>query len=407
MKIITERVRLAWMSRRSSQSLLLPAAFQLFTLSLGVLNVYYWPSEPVIAGGGRHLFAFTLALAAAFVIPPLVWQPYGSRIRLTAVISVQYSLATVLLCLTGAVNSPFLLYSFTPVLTSALLLQRHITYSVAGLTVLSAVASLFIYPFYSGVTAQFSLSRISLYAVAISLTASLPYLINANLKQNMEEEHTRSERLRLSREIHDGIAQTLHSLCWQVQILQHREAIGARQEKSDLDKLESLADKARRDILESLQVLRNVDDSGDNTSLVSLLKRSLESFKQEQHINAHFRSDEPGYGLDSRTRLEVSRVFQEALSNVRRHSGARNLWVDMRKSRDRVALVISDDGHGFDVTASRDGHLSARGHHGLAVMEERIRSIRGEIHIMSCPDKGTEIRVEFPHGGQVPEEIAK
>ena len=89
------------------------------------------------------------------------------------------------------------------------------------------------------------------------------------------------------------------------------------------------------------------------------------------------------------------RVFQEALSNVLRHSGARNLSVKLASQGDRLQLEVRDDGHGFDPEAART-HALAGASLGVIGMQERARLADGHIVIESSPGQGTLVRVSLP-----------
>jgi signal transduction histidine kinase len=309
-------------------------------------------------------------------------------------VGIEFVLCTGLLFVTGSIESPFVLYTFTPVLTAGLFLNRKHTYVFAGLTILAIVSSALFNPLYVMHSVPLFLSQLSLYLVAVCLTATLPYLVNVNVRQLMEEENILAERRRLSRDIHDGVAQTLHALCWQVQILRHRQA-QANKDDSDLLKLETLAEKARRDILESLQILRSVDST---RSFQNSLKESVQKLKQESEIEVFLNMEtEENIHLESHVELEMMRICQEALNNIRKHSGARTVQVDLKNIDSKLELTIEDDGCGFDSLKYYRGELPVKDHHGLSVMHERAQSINARLRVLSMPNKGTEIKLEVPY----------
>ncbi len=90
----------------------------------------------------------------------------------------------------------------------------------------------------------------------------------------------------------------------------------------------------------------------------------------------------------------VFRVFQEALSNVLRHSGASNLEVKLALDGDWLLLDIRDDGKGFDPAAARK-HALAGNSLGVIGMQERVRLANGRIVIESSPGQGTLVRVSL------------
>jgi signal transduction histidine kinase len=87
--------------------------------------------------------------------------------------------------------------------------------------------------------------------------------------------------------------------------------------------------------------------------------------------------------------LELLCIAREALSNVRRHSAASLVGVTFESKKDCIEMTIRDNGLGFDTQAGLHGH-------GLAVMEERARSLGGELSITTSPGQGTEVKVRLP-----------
>ena len=94
-------------------------------------------------------------------------------------------------------------------------------------------------------------------------------------------------------------------------------------------------------------------------------------------------------------KITLLRVIQGALSNVRRHSGARSVTIAVSGTRTELAVVVTDDGRGFDVEkrlpdAARTGRL------GLIGMRERVRLLGGRFEVVSTDDGSTEVRATIP-----------
>jgi signal transduction histidine kinase len=100
-------------------------------------------------------------------------------------------------------------------------------------------------------------------------------------------------------------------------------------------------------------------------------------------------------GLSAKASVEMLRIMQEALANVRRHSAARNVEVRLRTDVEAILLEVADDGRGFDPTVARGGV-------GLVGMRERVEELGGEIEVKSRPGEGTEVTVRVPSGGGTP-----
>ena len=98
-------------------------------------------------------------------------------------------------------------------------------------------------------------------------------------------------------------------------------------------------------------------------------------------------------GLSGEANIELLHVVQEALTNVRRHSKARNAEVKLRTDDEAVVVIeVADDGRGFDATSMRAGV-------GLSAMRERVEGLGGAIEVSSRPGEGTKVMVKVPLGG--------
>ena len=95
--------------------------------------------------------------------------------------------------------------------------------------------------------------------------------------------------------------------------------------------------------------------------------------------------------------ITVLRIAQEALSNVRHHSQAKRVTVDLSYATDAVRLLVSDDGVGFDPSVSSSSPSPTGGGFGMTSMRERARLIGGRIEVRSAPGMGTRVAAEIPY----------
>ena len=124
-------------------------------------------------------------------------------------------------------------------------------------------------------------------------------------------------------------------------------------------------------------------------SLVELNRQLTPERKIGLIIERDFPEELPG-----EANVELLRVLQEALANVRRHSGASNVEVRLRKGSggEEVLAEVADDGRGFDRGSVRAGV-------GLSAMRERVEGLGGKIEVGSRPGEGTKVRVRVPLEG--------
>lgn len=201
------------------------------------------------------------------------------------------------------------------------------------------------------------------------------------------------ERTRLSRELHDGLAQALWLAKLKIARLQAIPDLppdAATAASDAADAVEVGLSEARQAVM----ALRIAADT--KGSLSALLGHYLEEHADRFGLRIRFEADPDLPVLPARTQAELLRIAQEALSNVRRHANATSVTVRVGSSGNYVRLSVVDNGVGFDTGAPRLTRF------GLAAMEERAVLIGGRLAVRSMPGDGTEIIVLAPIGGVSP-----
>lgn len=213
----------------------------------------------------------------------------------------------------------------------------------------------------------------------------------AELKRR-QIEGREEERLHLSQELHDGPVQDLIGLAF------HLKAFSDTLPPSV--EPEPLAE-VRREMQTVVRTLRTI--CGE------LRPPTLAPFGLEKAIRSHaaeFQQDYPdieigldlmpdGQAMPENQRLALFRIYQQALTNIRRHANARHVLVRLVLDDESVILAIKDDGKGFAVP-DRWIDLAREGHLGLLGAFERAESIGGTLSILSTPGMGTTIQVNAP-----------
>ena len=194
------------------------------------------------------------------------------------------------------------------------------------------------------------------------------------------------ERQRLARELHDETGQALTSMLLGLK--------GIEEAKDEDDKRRSIL-ALRELVVSTLHDVRRLavelrPKALDDFGLVPALERLAETFAEQTNIDVHV---EAALG-EARPAEEIEtalyRIVQEALTNVVKHANAKTVSVSLTRNDDRVAVVIEDDGRGFDPSANSDEGL------GLVGMRERIALVNGRLSVESGGDQGTTIAVEVP-----------
>jgi signal transduction histidine kinase len=197
-----------------------------------------------------------------------------------------------------------------------------------------------------------------------------------------------TERERLAREIHDTLAQGFTS------VLLLLEAVDSALESEPAVARRHLA-RARATARENLAEARALVEALTppdlaRTSLPEALKRIVERVDAEPGPRATLEVAGQPCGLPAEHEVTLLRSVQEALTNVRRHSGATAVEVSLAYSSDGVSLTVRDNGCGFDPAA-----LSDEGY-GLTGMRARASGIGGALDIVSAPGRGVTVRVDVP-----------
>jgi signal transduction histidine kinase len=214
---------------------------------------------------------------------------------------------------------------------------------------------------------------------------------NAHLHAQAEEIATARERLRIAHEMHDGIAQVLGYVNTKVQAAKQYFRLGKMEEGNE--QLEQLAVSARQaysDVRESIVGLRTLP--GSDRTLADVLAEFLHHWRDQSGIDADLAID-PDLRLPPSSELQIVRIIQESLTNVRKHARATQACVDVHRQDGQLIVSVSDDGAGFNPEATARGEFPK---FGLTTMRERASSIRGSLDIDSTPGRGTTVRFIMP-----------
>jgi signal transduction histidine kinase len=200
-----------------------------------------------------------------------------------------------------------------------------------------------------------------------------------------------SERRHIARELHDEIGQSLT-----VAEMNLQAALQSSQQGGITRRLEESIEAVER-VLEQVHDLSlNLRPSMlDDLGLEPALRWYTNRQASAGGIHARFRAEPLEHRLESIIETGCFRVAQEALTNVVRHSKARQVTVELKQLDGQLHLSVKDDGRGFDVSVLRD--QAVRGASlGLLSMEERASLAGGGLQFISAPGQGTDVRAWFP-----------
>ncbi len=212
---------------------------------------------------------------------------------------------------------------------------------------------------------------------------------NMRLNSLEKEAAVSQERHLLARELHDSIAQSLAFLKIQVQLMRDAvqsgkaEQIGQVLEEIDVGVRESYGDV--RELLLHFRTRTNTED------IEPALQTTLRKFEHQSAIKASLSMQGQGMPLSPDLQIQVLHIVQEALSNVRKHARASQVWLDVQQ-QPAWRFEVRDDGIGF---APGTDQLDET-HVGLRIMSERAQRIGAELDVISTPGHGSSIILTLP-----------
>jgi signal transduction histidine kinase len=194
------------------------------------------------------------------------------------------------------------------------------------------------------------------------------------------------ERQRLSREIHDGIGQSLiaHKL--------RLESLLYMNDPEIKDQIRLLKDQFNVTIDEVRRISNNLMPSVLEVFGITLaLKNLCEETEEHGFLEILFQTTGELEEINTKTKTYLYRIAQEALNNILKHSEAKEVTFTLSRSKDIITFILRDDGKGFDVedAAYEKGN-------GLHNMRERVALMQGTINILSSPGEGTTLIINVP-----------
>jgi two-component system nitrate/nitrite sensor histidine kinase NarX len=230
-------------------------------------------------------------------------------------------------------------------------------------------------------------------ALIDTLASHLAGAVESQRAAALEREAAVSEeRGLLARELHDSIAQGLAFLKIQVQLLRdaRRQGDAAKVERA-LGELEAGVRESTADVRELLLHFRTRTNGEDITPA---LQTTLRKFEHQTGLATYLEVQGEGLPLAPDEQVQVLHVVQEALSNVRKHAGASQVWVQVQQAPG-FSVQVRDDGSGFasEQPASDETHV------GLRIMRERAARIGARVEVVSAPGSGTRVQLSLQRPG--------
>jgi signal transduction histidine kinase len=235
----------------------------------------------------------------------------------------------------------------------------------------------------------------------------IPAIYSTDLNERLRSEAGAAERVRLGRELHDGVVQSLFGLEMQTYLLRNAArdypTIG-----DELQQMQQTIHEQLQQLREMVQRSRTIEVTSDR--LIEFLSTATSKFANDTYISAHFESNvAPGTRIDlsEGNCRELARIAHEAMVNVRKHSRAKALLIRLMDEPDRVRMTMEDDGRGLGFVGKFNLNELDAARAGPAVIKDCARALGAELFIESHAWKGTHIEVIVPKEGHAARATAR
>jgi signal transduction histidine kinase len=234
-----------------------------------------------------------------------------------------------------------------------------------------------------------------------------PAVYNLYLLRRLRRRAGALERARLVRELHDGAVQSLIGVEMQVDVLRRNfSGLDVRPEEQACSvprsefmaaELERIQNLLREEVLKLRELMQQMKSAEvDARRLPAFLRDAVQRFQRETGIAARFVLDVNEISLPPAVCRELARIVQEALVNVRKHSGAKQVVVQLLEVGANWELIVEDDGAGFPFAGKiLQAELDSTGR-VPTIIRERVRLIQGELTIESKPGRGARLKILVP-----------
>jgi signal transduction histidine kinase len=223
-----------------------------------------------------------------------------------------------------------------------------------------------------------------------------PSLENLFLLRHLRARAIEGERSRISRDLHDGILQTLLSIEIQLDVLRRRVAASPEQTSASLANLQQTVRNESAELRHMVTDLRPL--RVQSADLVDLMRGFAERYRNESTLALDVLIDSVELHAPDRVCREIFQIYREALNNIKKHAKASHVVVKLSQDDSRLVLVVDDNGEGFSFAGRFTGDELDRLRLGPISIKERTRTVGGVLTVESNPGHGARLTIEVPLG---------
>ncbi|MDP5275869.1 sensor histidine kinase [Chengkuizengella sp. 2205SS18-9] len=220
-------------------------------------------------------------------------------------------------------------------------------------------------------------------------TAKNRQLIGLKIILALEE-----ERKRISREIHDGIAQSMANLVLRTEIVERM--LSKEKYDSLMGEFVDFKHQMRTGLEEVRKIIFNLRPMAlDDLGLVPALRKYLQVFEEKYAINTSIDVHGQEIRISSAMEVAIYRFVQEFCSNTYKHANASQIKLGIFFEDETISISLQDDGIGFEID-QMDQKILEGNHYGIIGMRERVELLEGDFEIRSASNQGTQITMKVP-----------
>ncbi len=223
-----------------------------------------------------------------------------------------------------------------------------------------------------------------------------PALENVFLLRHVRARAIEGERSRISRDLHDGILQTLLSIEIQLDVLRRKVAVAPDQSVASLGNLQQTVKNEGAELRRMVTDLRPL--RVQSADLVDLMQGFAERYRNEAALALDVIIESDDLHAPDRVCREIFQIYREALNNIKKHAKASHVVVKLSQDDSRIVLVVDDNGEGFSFAGRFTGDELDRLRLGPISIKERTRTVGGLLTVESNPGHGARLTIEVPLG---------
>ena len=367
--------------------------------AVSALAVWFDPSEPA-----RHPeIAYSLLvgyLVYSIVIALLVWRSGTSSERHRRVTQgVDLVFFSLMLFFTAGTTNPFIAYFIFAVICSTLRWQWRGALWTAALSLISFLAiGLYLILEEPGFNAHPLAVRgiyLALIAVLLGYMGSYEERTRRELSELHAEAVASEERIRVARDLHDGVLQSLTGVGLKLAAVRSLLEKDPRAARESLESVQRLLILEQRDLRFFIQELKPRPRSQADVSLAFRVTELVHRIELEWGLRAELRTEGLEDPMPEPLAREVYNVVREALVNAARHGEASAVRVEIRREGDRLFITVADNGRGFPFQGRLTHAALAEGSMGPRNLFERVSSLNGNLDLESGPG-GARLDIHLP-----------